>query len=55
MNIYPNEINDGLEDKIKASASVSYAALAQPVNDTETTSKIRANKAIAGIDDRQAY
>ena len=55
MNIYPNEINDGLEDKIKASASVSYAALAQPVNDTETASKIRANKAIAGIDDSDLY
>lgn len=55
MNIYPNEINDGLEDKIKASASVSYAALAQPVNDSETTSKIRANKAIAGIDDSDLY
>lgn len=55
MNIYPNEINDGLEDKIKASASVSYAALAQPVNDSETTSKIKANKAIAGIDDSDLY
>lgn len=55
MNIYQNEINDGLEDKIKASASVSYAALAQPVNDTETASKIRANKAIAGIDDSDLY
>jgi hypothetical protein len=55
MNIYPNEINDGLEDKIKASASVSYAALAEPVNDSETTSKIKANKAIAGLDDSDLY
>lgn len=55
MIIYSNEINDGLEDKIKASASVSYAALAEPVNDSETTSKIKANKAIAGIDDSDLY
>ena len=55
MNIYPNEITDGLAEKITASACVSYAALAEPVSDNETALKIKANKSVAGLNDTDLY
>ena len=55
MQIYQNEITDGLAEKITASACVSYAALAEPVSDNETALKIKANKSVAGLNDTDLY
>ena len=53
MKIYAQEIADGLEEQIQATASVSYASLVEPsISDNHNTNKI---KALASIDDSDLY
>lgn len=53
MQIFNQEITDGLEDKIKASASFSYASIVEPCAITD--SKIKHVKSLASYDDSDLY
>ena len=55
MKIFAAEIEDGLEHKIAAAASITYACVAEPVAKTEERQKIRSVKSIASIDDSDLY
>jgi len=52
MKIFEQEKNDGLEEKIKASASFTYATAAESV---DSTTKRKEIKAIAGVEDKDLY
>jgi hypothetical protein len=54
MLIYEQEKNDGLEEIIKASASISTASLAAPVSDN-IKNDIKNIKALASYDDNDLY
>jgi uncharacterized coiled-coil protein SlyX len=54
MKIYDQEKLDGLEETIKASASISYASLATPASLSEDK-KLAELKTIASIDDSDLY
>lgn len=53
MKIYAQEIADGLEEKISAQASVSYASLVEPSPHTKHHNKDI--KALAGLEDKDLY
>lgn len=56
MKIFPTEIEDGLENQIKAQSSISYASLANPAeNHIAKASKNKNIKSIASIDDKDLY
>jgi hypothetical protein len=53
MNIFEQEIQDGLADRIKASASISYAAIAEPIvskDQSEIKCIIKSQAALNDID-----
>jgi len=52
MIIYQQEITDGLEEAIKANASISYASALEPC---DKTIKSKAFKALASMDDSDLY
>jgi len=52
MKIFAQEIQDGLEEKLQASASISYATMAEPCNSESTIKHI---KSIAAINDSDLY
>lgn len=52
MKIFKQEIADGLESKISASASVSYAALVEPCSNKPKFNKL---KSLASYDDNDLY
>jgi hypothetical protein len=53
MKVYAKEIEDGLEEQIKTTASISYASLAEPSAGTNHNAKTL--KALASIDDSDLY
>jgi hypothetical protein len=53
MKIYAQEINDGLSDLIKASASISYASVVEPYSLGNTD--IKHIKSLASYDDSDLY
>jgi hypothetical protein len=56
MNIFQQEIDDGLEETIKASASISYASLVEPLMEKSIASdQIISYKTLAGINDSDLY
>jgi hypothetical protein len=56
MQIFQSEIDDGLSDIIKSSASLSYACLAEPcVYSTATASSIKEIKSLASLSDEDLY
>jgi hypothetical protein len=52
MKIFAQEIEDGLEEKLKTSASISYASVAEPCDSDSTIKHI---KSIASINDNDLY
>ena len=54
MQIFQQEINDGLSDIISAKASIAYASMAEPYADTDH-SKFKDIKSIASFDDSDLY
>ena len=52
MKIFAQEIQDGLEEQLKASASISYSTMAEPCNSDSTIKHI---KSIAAINDDDLY
>lgn len=54
MIIYPKELEDGLEDAIKANASVTIASLADPIQGSPNTFN-KNIKALASYDDSDLY
>lgn len=56
MNIFAQEISDGLEEKIKSLASISYASLVEPLTEkTVASDEITSYKTLAGINDSDLY
>jgi hypothetical protein len=55
MHIFQQEYDDGLESLIRSSASLSYAALAQPCSDNNLTNTMKHIKSIASLDDQDLY
>jgi hypothetical protein len=56
MNIFQQEINDGLSDALKSTASISYASLVQPLfSKTIASDQILSYKTLAGINDNDLY
>ena len=55
MHIFQQEYDDGLENLIKASASVSYASLAEHCSDNNLTNTMKHIKSIASLDDQDLY
>jgi hypothetical protein len=56
MNIYKAEIEDGLEEQIKASASITFATIAEKGSEnTLSASQKKRIKAQAGINDKDLY
>jgi hypothetical protein len=55
MQIFQQEYDDGLEGQIRTSASISYAALAQPCSDNNLTNTMKHIKSIASLDDQDLY
>jgi hypothetical protein len=53
MQIYQQEITDGLEEKIKSTASVSYASIVTPSSSSSHNTKNI--KALASISDDDLY
>jgi len=53
MKVYAKEIEDGLQEQIQATASISYASLAEPSAGTNHNTKTL--KALASIDDSDLY
>ena len=54
MQIFQNEINDGIADQISASASIAYASVAEPYTGSNTNT-LKGIKTIASIDDSDLY
>lgn len=54
MQIFQNEINDGIADQISASASIAYASVAEPYTGSNTNT-LKDIKTIASIDDSDLY
>ena len=55
MKIYLPEITDNLEEKILASASISYASLAEPVDSVKEKQQIKNMKSFASYEDSDLY
>jgi len=55
MKIFEQEIQDGLEEKISASASVAYASIAEPCTEPEKKQDIKNLKSTASYDDSDLY
>lgn len=55
MKIFAAEIEDGLEHKIATSASITYASIAEPLDNIDEKQKIRSVKSIASINDSDLY
>jgi hypothetical protein len=57
MQIFQDEINDGLSDLLSAKAHISYASVVQPlpVSDTINKPKTVFNKTLASVDDSDLY
>ena len=55
MHIFQQEYDDGLENLIKTSASVSYASLAEHCSDNNLTNTMKHIKSIASLDDQDLY
>jgi hypothetical protein len=56
MNIYKSEIEDGLEEQIKASASITYASLVEKGSENSiSASQKKRLKAQAGVNDKDLY
>lgn len=53
MQIFDQEIKDGLEDQIKSSASISYACMVEPSHKTQH--HIRHIKSLASLNDNDLY
>lgn len=54
MQIFTNEINDGLQEKISANASIAYTCMAEPCEKNETI-KVKNVKSIASYEDSDLY
>lgn len=52
MQIFQHEINDGIAEKIKTNASISYASAVETCDDS---AKSRAFKSLASVDDNDLY
>jgi len=55
MNIFQNEINDGLEEILSSKSSLSYASLAELSTDPDVSNKPSEFKTLAGINDKDLY
>jgi len=55
MHIFQQEYDDGLENLIRSSASISYAAIAEPCSDNNLTNTMKHIKSIASLDDQDLY
>lgn len=55
MIIYKSEIEDGLQEIISSSASVSFASIAEPIADNQNKSLVKNIKALASYDDNDLY
>ena len=55
MDIYKDELKDGLADKILASQFVTIASAAEPCNKSKLKEDLRDKKAIAAYDDADLY
>lgn len=53
MQIFDQEINDGLEEQLRSSASLSYACLVEPSN--KTNHNIKHIKSLASLNDTDLY
>ena len=53
MHIFEQEIKDGLEEKLKSTASISYACAVEPSN--KTNHNIKHVKSLASLDDSDLY
>lgn len=55
MQIYDQEINDGLSELINSSMAVCYASLIEPATDATKHKNFSVNKSIASINDSDLY
>jgi hypothetical protein len=55
MQIFQNEINDGLAEQISASASIAYASVAEPCGSSDVNNKFKEIKTLASINDNDLY
>jgi hypothetical protein len=55
MQIFEQEKQDGLEETIKSSASISYACLAEPCADKALAGSMKHIKSLASLDDNDLY
>jgi hypothetical protein len=54
MQIFQNELDDGLEDRLQAKSAIVYACLVEPSNDKNIRSNLDI-KALAGLNDKDLY
>jgi len=53
MQLFKTEIDDGLEEKINSTGSISYASLAIPTENT--INNVKFTKSLASVDDKDLY
>ena len=55
MNIFDQEIKDGLQEQIKSSACIAYSSMAEPCTEVSKKEEIKDIKTTASYDDADLY